>query len=135
MGMGTAGCHGWIMKWEDISKICPVQAKLLESALEKTNTTLDGFCRDAEFSDFPNDEDGEYVSECWERLRDQFEIATKVGESCLSLDAFYYDSDDGDRYDELEDGGHFCVSGVQVMSEAGKKFQDQITHANWTIYG
>jgi hypothetical protein len=47
----------------------------------------------------------------------------------------YYSSDDGDRYDDLENGCYFSVEGVTQFTPAGKKFKERLAEKSWTIFG
>ena len=131
MGMGTVPCRGFIMPWDEIVKICPVQTKLLESALESAEMSLDEFGQEAQFSDLEDS----FVKEAWQALCDNFERNTKVGKSCLTLSVGYYDEESGDRYDDLEGGVYFEVSGAEIISPAGEKFKDKYKLSAWTVYG
>ena len=41
MGMGSAPVHGYVIQWDAIKKLCPVQATMLEAVLEHDESDLD----------------------------------------------------------------------------------------------
>ena len=75
------------------------------------------------------------IDDALERLCRAFQEATKVGESCLELELFYYSSTDGSRYDELHEGANWLVDGMQQFTPAGEKFKDRIHWKGWTTFG
>lgn len=132
MGMGSAPVHGYVIQWDAIKKLCPVQATMLEAVLEHDESDLDSLARDIQQEEDINDETNAALNQ----LFDAFKKVTAVGEnSDLELELSYYDSDSGDRYDDVSDGAVWMVHGMTQLSPAGEKFQNIVQESMWTVYG
>lgn len=130
MGMGSIPCHAWTISLDGLKAICPQEVEACEAALAAMGQDWDAFALS-----MTSDEDVEPMEEPWEQLQATFRKATRVGECCLELDIGHYSSDDGDRYDDLEDGCYFTVEGMTQLSPAGKRFKDHLEERSWTVYG
>lgn len=148
MGMGFAAGHAEVIEFEKLSALVPEAWAEIEKLLREDvkNFDTDGLTTmyylwdgdvygvdsiDPEWlnaqSAFLNDEDEDAVHErtteydlAFEHLKTDFANVTQVGDSKLSLDMCYHDSDaNGDRYDDV-DGAYFFVDGIYAPSEAGK---------------
>lgn len=132
MGMGSAPVHGYVIQWDAIKKLCPVQAAMLEAVLEHDESDLDSLARDIQQQEDINDE----TNAALDQLLDAFKKVTSVGESsALELELSYYDSDSGDRYDDVSEGAVWLVHGMTQLSPAGEKFQNIVEESMWTVYG
>jgi hypothetical protein len=132
MGMGSAPVHGYVIQWDEIKKLCPVQTAMLEAVLEHDESDLDSLARDIQQQEDINDE----VNAALNQLFDAFKKVTSVGEdSDLELELSCYDSDSGDRYDDVSDGAVWMVHGMTQLSPAGEKFQKIVQESMWTVYG
>lgn len=148
MGMGFAAGHAEVIEFEKLSALVPEAWAEIEKLLREDVKDFDTdglttmyYLWDCDVwgvdsiepewlntqSAFLNDEDEDVVNKrlteydwAFERLKADFTNATQVGDSKLSLDMCYHDSDaNGDRYDEVR-GAYFTVEGMYVPSEAGK---------------
>ena len=133
MGMGMAPSSGHVISWDNIKKLCPVQSAMLEAALEAEDVSLDDYARD--ISDGNDLEVHESIDNCFAELQEAFAKATEVEGKGLNLTIFYYDSENGDRYDDLADGANWDVTGMTVLSPAGEKFKDIVQFQQWTVFG
>jgi len=88
-----------------------------------------------------NDEDEDVFNQriteydqAFNKLRDDFTEATKVGESKLELDMGYHNCDsEGDRYDEV-DGAYFCVDGCYAPTPAAAQLlENQTIERRWFV--
>jgi hypothetical protein len=134
MGMGAAPAHGWVISDEDLKTLVPVQFAKLEQLLESDDELggLDGLAFQLSV-DGPIDKK---ISEAYADLADAFEQATTVEDrSHLVIDLQFYDADRGDRYDELENGHYWDVTGVEMLTPAGLKFKEVVEHKMWTQFG
>lgn len=133
MGMGTFPNKATIMDKEFL-KTLPTAGPILttlytimeENDLED-RVLDDNYC-DLEHTD--NDEVLNAVNKLLSDFQSAFEADTG-----LTVYPFYYDEDDGDRYDDLEDGLYWSVSGVYQLTPAAEKFKDHIQDVQWTVYG
>ena len=138
MGMGTAAAHAWIVSIESIRELCPNEVKACEDAFtacsneEDGEMTWDSFANDMEMDDCKVEGNPLLM---WEILCKAFAEATKTGDSHLELNIGCYYEDDGDRYDDLEDGAYFWVEGMMQLTPAGERFKDKIEQKSWTIFG
>jgi len=131
MGMGTIPCHGTVISDDDLKKLCPVEYKRLEELLDKVDSSIDGLARDFAMEDGINQD----VGHAYADLCVAFEKATKIENGHLTLDLGYYDSENGDRYDELEENHYWDVGGVWQRTPAGEKFSNIVTEKSWTQFG
>ncbi len=138
MGMGSAPCNAWIITLDGLKAICPQEVEACEAAFKAQDCDWDAFALGMEkeqFDDLPEDTDPEAMIEAWERLQIAFKRNTKVGKSHLELGIGHYSSDDGDRYDEMEQGCYFTADGVTQLTPAGKKFRAHLELKSWTVFG
>jgi hypothetical protein len=133
MGMGTAPCHAWTISLDKLKTICPNEVAAIEFAFNDRGSNWDSFALEMEQEIGKEDFKSLHVK--WEMLQKAFEIATKVGESHLELAIGYYNDDDGDRYDDLEQGCYFTVEGVTQLTPAGEKFKECLQEQSWTVFG
>ena len=138
MGMGTAPCHAWTISLDGLKAICPQEVEACETAFKALDCDWDSFALGMEqeqFDDLPENADAEEMVKAWERLQAAFKKKTTVGKSHLELGIGHYSSDDGDRYDEIEQGCYFTVDDVTQFTPAGKKFRDHLEQKSWTVFG
>lgn len=140
MGMGSAPGHGWIISNDDLRKIIPHQLAHFEGVLEENELDLSSLAQELAMGQ----DAAESVGIALDLLYEAFLEATKippeqnergVKTSALELELLYYSSDDGDRYDELEDGANWSVYGMMELSPAGKKYSDVVALKQWTQFG
>jgi len=135
MGMGTAPCSGWIISEENIAKIVPKEWAAFQETVMKANENLD-----FDFDSFAQGDDSQEgnaeVQAALTTLVSAFEQATITTQAVgLELSCFHYDRENGDRYDELEDGVNWSVEGMTQLTPSGEKFKDVIEQKGWTQYG
>jgi len=130
MGMDSYPASGYIVSWDNIKKLCPLQAERLEAACEGEGISLDEYAAEE-----PNPDGEGEVDICYSALLKEFEKITEVNGTGLELSIFYYPSEDGGRQDELEDGANWSVSGMTTLSPAGVKFNDIVEFQMWTGFG
>jgi hypothetical protein len=138
MGMGTAPCHAWTISLDGLKAICPQEVEACEAAFKTLGCDWDSFALGMEqeqFDDLPENADAEEMVRAWERLQAAFKKKTTVGKSQLELGIGHYSSDDGDRYDEIEQGCYFTVDDVTQFTPAGEKFRDHLEQKSWTVFG
>lgn len=133
MGMGAQASAGWKITAEHLKKLCPTEYNNLIDFLEKHNLNLDTIAQDIQLE---NDFD---QSEAFYNVLDALQIAfsnkTIPGDETLELELFYYNSDDGDIYDDLTDGANWLVHNVEVMTPSAKQIADYLERALWTTFG
>ncbi len=135
MGMGMGACFGWIIADEELAKICPEQYENLIKVLDDHDGgTFDSLARDFQMEEV----DSENMKAC-HALRDAFTENTRValdggGNSDLFLILGYYDSSEGDRYDELDQDHYWEVIGMEMLTPAGEKIKN-VELKTWTWYG
>jgi hypothetical protein len=135
MGTTTSGYSANIVSDDFVRKHCPNEFDALREFLENNGSDLEAFHAEQRFQDYPTldvDEDNENENHTklmalHKDLEDKF-----IAEIGLGLYSVYHNRED--RGDEL-DGGSFAVDGVYVLSEAGKKFKDEIKEIAWTTCG
>ena len=141
---------GYLITAENLQKISPAVAsaytKLLET-LKNSNikngdigidfeNVIDGL---AYYIHHEEHVDEDIVSDLLD-LQNQFEKDTEVDGAALHLSLIYYSRDDGgrddgDRYDDLNDGANWFVDKVEVKSAPGKRFENLLDFHQWVIYG
>jgi hypothetical protein len=140
--MDSAPCSGTIMPMNSVRKLVPEELAALEKHLDAHGNTLAALA-EAVHHDDPEQLDGDanYRQQAiafWEELREQFEIVTLVGESCLEIYLGYYDQDAGGAYDNLScnsDGSYFSIGGTHDLTPAGEMFQEHWDEELWTQFG
>lgn len=133
MGMGSIPCHAWTIGLDGLKAICPHEVEACETILEALGHSWDSFALAVEKEE-SLDED-EQVENAWEKLQAAFSKATNVGQSHLELGIGHYSTDDGDRYDDLEQGCYFTVDNVTQFTPAGEKFNAHLEEKSWTVFG
>jgi len=131
MGMGTAPCHAWTISLDVLKKICPTEVDACETVFNALGIDWAAFA----LGMTNDDHTAENMVTAWEGLQDAFKEKTEVGTSNLELGIGHYSRDDGDRYDDLEDGCYFTVDNVTQFSPAGEKFREQLENKSWTVFG
>jgi hypothetical protein len=135
----TKGQRQW--EWDQYlatKATCPHEVEACETILEALGHSWDSFAlavEHEEFLDVPEGVDPGQIDNAWEKLQAAFRKATTVGKSHLELGIGHYSSDDGDRYDDLEQGCYFTVDNVTQFTPAGKKFQAHLAEKSWTVFG
>jgi hypothetical protein len=141
MGMGAAAAHADCIEWDSIKKIVPQESAAFEAVLADLEMTLGGAasildeCGPEHGASDLEDSDEVKLQVAYTNLQDAFITATTVGESNLELWIGYYDSESGDRYDDLSDEHYFSVNGVYQHTPAGERFKDVIERKSWTQFG
>jgi hypothetical protein len=133
MGMGAAPCHAWTITLDGLKAICPQEVEACENAFKDHGLDWNSFALKNEQGIWK--EDPKDLLKQWEALQKAFEMATKVGESHLELGIGYYNDDDGDRYDDLEQGCYFTIENVTQLTPAGEKFKEYLEENSWTVFG
>ena len=125
MGMGTGACYGWTISYDNLKKICPKEIADVESV--KEFEYWGEVSRDFELDDLPAK-----VQKATHSLIKSF--ANKTG---LTLSLAFYNEDDGDRYDEVDnyEGCIFIVDGMWAYTPAGEKLKDVVKQQLWTQFG
>lgn len=134
MGMGAAGAHGWIISTENLRGLIPTEYAVLEAALDKRKLALDDLALAIAEEEDLTDDDKE-IDDALDALYAAFKQKTAVDGKELELELFYYSDEDGDIYDDLEDGANWSVDGMWELTPPGKKFKDIIEQCSWTQFG
>jgi hypothetical protein len=135
MGMGHAPAHAWTISLDGLRRICPSEAAACEKVFDEHGYDWDSFALALDKDDFEDVDDPEVLAGHWEALQAAFKIATTVGQSALELGIGHYSAEDGDRYDNLEEGAYFTVEGVTMLTPAGEKFREDLQEESWTVFG
>jgi len=137
MGMGTAPAHAWVISLETLRGMLPVQVKGVEDSFLTVELDWDEFARaiDHDLTLSFDNEKATVVLAAWEQLQAAFAHATMTGSAGLTLEIGWYDREQGDRYDELENGAYFYVDGMTCLSPAGERFKNKIEEKTWTVFG
>ena len=113
--------------------------------MQAVGVSMDDFCR-AMSQDAWNEAQGArdddnaieqaitQIESAWKKLADTFTKTTTVDGAGLELQPCYHDSDDGDRYDDVE-GGFFHVGGVYQLTPAGTKYAEKIERLGFVEFG
>lgn len=133
MGMGSIPCHAWTISLDGLKAICPREVEVCEAILDALGHNWDSFALAVEKEE-SLDED-EQIDNAWEKLQAAFSKATNIGKSHLELSIGHYSPDDGDQYDDLEEGCYFTVDNVTQFTPAGEKFKTHLEERSWTVYG
>ena len=144
MGMGFAASFADVIDWNDIRKVVPKEATAFQRQLKAAGIDRDVFCHamyldDWGIADFQLDDaarDGTIrrITAAWEKLADAFTQKTTVGQAGLELVPGYHAADDGDRYDDVQNG-YFHVEGVYQLTPAGEKYADKIKRKSFVTLG
>ncbi len=135
MGMGAAPAHAWTISLDDLRCICPKEVVACERVFEEHGYDWNSFALALDTDHFEGVADPKMLREPWESLRAEFKIATTVGGFALALGIGHYCAEDGDRYDDLEEGAYFTVDGVTMFTPAAEKFKDFLKEKSWTVFG
>lgn len=138
MGMGSAPCHAWTISLLGLKAISPRETDACERAFQALGYDWDAFAQGMtreEFDDLPEGAGPEDMVNRWQELQAAFSSATQVGTSCLELGIGHYSPDEGDRYDELDEGCYFTVGGAACLTPAGEKFKEHLAEKSWTVFG
>ena len=130
MGMEPYPASGYVVSWDNIKKLCPLQAERLEAACKGEGIRFNLLAAEE-----PNPDGKGAVDICFSDLLEEFEKITEVNGRGLELSIFHYNSENGGRYDELEDGANWSVSGMTTLSPAGLKFNNLVGFQRWTVLG
>ena len=139
--MASGMCPNWadVVQEELLIQICPQELKEFNAALleadisewEFHQTWLSGEKSSSEQkSEDGNVNQNDNPYRALQALIDMFR--TKTGG--LELDILFHDTEDGDRYDEVE-GLFFTASGVYQYTPAGEKFKQFIERKGWVDFG
>lgn len=161
MGMGFAGAFADVIEDETLAKIVPEAWSGVLKLLAEDVKEQDWFLTVMAYLWMPdiygvesvdpdwlkpesallNDEDEDVVNQriteydwAFDKLRNDFTEATKVGESKLELCMGYHDCDSsGDRYDEVN-GAYFHVDGCYEPTPAAKDLiKDFLIERRWFV--
>lgn len=135
MGMGYAPAHAWTISPDALRRICPSEVGTCERIFDDHGYDWDRFALALDKNDFEDVDDSAVLCGPWEVLQAAFQTATAVGDSALELGIGYYSADEGDRYDDLEEGVYFRVEGVTMPTPAGEKFKEDLQEKSWTVFG
>jgi len=138
MGMGAISCDAWTITLAGLKAICPGEVEACEMVFQRHGYDWDSFAlamRQEEFDDLSDDFDPQDMVTAWAALQAAFQKATSVGTSHLELGIGHYRREDGDRYDELEEGCYFTVEGVTQLTPAGERFKEHLEVKSWTVFG
>jgi hypothetical protein len=131
MGYGANACWADVISKEDIIKVVGKTAEDFFNSL--TEDELENFAKFMVYDiDFMQSDKTEQTLILYNRMRDDFEEKTK-----LELEIMYHDSEEGDRYDDVE-GVFFDVVGVFDVTPEARKLLDsgiEIRRAGYVIYG
>jgi len=143
MSSGYSAAHAWVIKWEKVKELIPRETKQLEDILKSVGADIDDFCKNNTWN-MPEDlvseiEDTkkaekiiEEIQELWNNVKEKFQEVTG-----LEIDFNYHDQEtEGSIYDDV-DGGFFTVDGVTItqLTEAGRKYEKDLTESFWVNYG
>ena len=127
MGMGTAAAHATIIDQEDLLKLPTAGLMLAELLKYLEDNDLD----DSVIEDIGHDDDLERLETHLFDFKEAFSQDTD-----LTIEPFYYDNDNGDRYDHFEESGiYWSVEGVYQLTAAAEKLKDILQDVQWTTYG
>jgi hypothetical protein len=137
--MGFAASYADVIEWSDVVKLCPKESLDILKKLDEYNIDISDFCGLVHESEpivpelvNPDINVNELIK-LLEALEEGFKLATKVGDSYLTLHVGWHCKEsNGDRYDEV-DGGFFHVNGVHTYSLAGKQLKDHIERKFYVV--
>ena len=124
MGMGAAPAHAWTISLDSLRRICPNDVAACEKVFAEHGYDWNSFALALDKNDLGDVDDTETLCGPWESLQAAFKTATAVGASALELGIGYYNAEDGDLYDELDEGAYFTVEGVTMLTPAGEKLRN-----------
>lgn len=127
MGMGYAACFADVVEQDFVKDTCPQEYEAFVQALENKDIGLDEFSQT--WRDYSSKEEQSEHFRAYQTLCDTFKQITGLE---LYLD--YHDSDNGDRYDDIN-GVMWCLDGVYQFTKAGRKHQKSIQRKFWVSLG
>jgi hypothetical protein len=144
MGMGSIPAHATIITESFILTSLPTAGPILKEIRQYMDehdiceSVLDSDNGDVywEIGGWEGDEDEGKQHEDWldSQMANFSEAFTK--DTGLKVYPFYYNEDEGDRYDDLpESGVYWTVAGVYEMTPAAKRIQAGLQDVMWTVYG
>jgi hypothetical protein len=143
MGMGTAPASAWTISLNNLQALCPKEVAAINSFCEELGISWDEVAMalgdpmvgPEAVDEFETPETFEFLEKLWGNLATRFNHVTQVDGAGLDLYIGYYSQEDGDLYDSLEESFYFHLGGVQQLTPAGEKFQDQVSFEMWTQFG
>lgn len=144
MSNGFVGCHIVHITEEKLQEFLPTEFQQWQNAL---NTLPDNEENDLHISNiiledfqlFANNENDnniiKNVRDAFDQLIQAFYDKTKINGKGLTLELIYHQN--GDCYDEIEEGLNWAVGDFYEVSPAGKAFQQQLelTDAAFVTWG
>ena len=129
MGMGYAACVGTSISYEDLVDLLPKEISAIEIHPDFEDW---GTLADSMTGDISSELKGLVLN-----LYESFKKITDYMGTYLRLNLLHYDSEDGSRYDEVndKDGCIFEVYNHQTLTEAGKKFQMKLESFSYVSFG
>ena len=136
MGMGSYANYADTVEEEFVKEICSQELDDFKIVLDKAgvsmNNIADAFStgQEDDLEDLcgVSEEEANNILNKWRVLCKAFYERT----GGLGLDLVQHEAND--EGDDL-DGWSFCVEGVYILSEAGKKYNDKIERKFWTVFG
>lgn len=135
MGMGSIPCRATIITEEFISGLPTAGPALTNLLVFMTDQDIREQCLDVDNGDMWADDIDE---DAWKEFTHRVGVVQKCFEADTGLKVypFYYDEEDGDRYDDLPEGGaYWSVDGVYQLTPAAEKVKDYLRDVQWTVYG
>jgi len=126
MGMGYGADYADIVEESFLQTTCPLEFKELDKLLNKHEIDWEEFAREAMYGEY----DIEEIEKAFVKLQNKFEKDTGLE----LLIGFHDQHDEGDRYDEVN-GVYWHVGGVYELTEAGKKFEENINRKMFVTFG
>ena len=138
MSFDLSAYYADVIPWEDIQKLCPRQAALVDLALAQMGVDKTDWIRGLIYEDMATemettgltDEQIKTLYDLFDNLNGAFEKATRKGKSCLSLEPTWASDTD----EEIENGC-FHVEGAYALTPAGKKFQKLFSRTYYVTGG
>lgn len=132
MGMGYAAVKCIAIKYDDLKALCPTEVAAIENH-PKFETW-----GDLAYWLWVDDQEelGDF-KDLVANLTASFEKATTVDGENLSLILTYYDEENGDRYDEVEqtDGCIFELDKVQKLTTPAEKLKEKLNYGSYVVFG
>lgn len=129
MGMGYAPSVGFSVSYENLKEMLPNEVSAIENHPD--------FESWGELAEAMSDEVTQGLKELVFNLYEAFQKATECDGTHLKLNLLHYDTDSGDRYDEVNDheGCVFEVYQIHDLTPAGQKFQHLLEDFGFVVYG
>lgn len=131
MGMGYAANFAEVVKEDFVKKIVGEELfdEFSDLVLELGSSDITELFANDEYENIEKDDDNYGICKVYKEIVKKFEKETGLG-----LYYNYHDSDDGDRYDDVS-GAYWGVTGVYILSEAGKKYKEEIERNYFVTFG